>query len=98
MGASGLTSLGGRVLLVALAACSLHCSSTPRASSVQPARDEPGRDLYANKCQGCHRLRRPEDYSQTQWPALMDRMAIKAKLTPREKELIESYVLSACEK
>ena len=85
---SSLERVAGQMLLLALSACSLRCSSAP------PARDEPARELYANKCQGCHRLRRPEDYSQAQWPALMDRMAIKAKLTPREKELIESYVLS----
>ncbi len=67
------------------------------ASALPPATPETegGRALYAGKCHSCHRLYAPSRVAPEKWPALMDKMAVKAKLTPDEEQAILAYVLSA---
>ena len=77
-----------------IAACVLAACATARPPAVKAPPDE-GKPLYAAKCQGCHRLYPPEAIDHLKWPALLDRMALKAKLTPEEKERIGAYVTSA---
>jgi mono/diheme cytochrome c family protein len=67
------------------------------ASALPPATPETegGRELYAGKCHGCHRLYAPSRVAPEKWPALMEKMAAKAKLTPQEENDILAYVLAA---
>ena len=68
------------------------------ASALPPAsgrETEAGRALYADKCVGCHRLYRPDRVTAGKWPALLEKMAAKAKLTPEEEQAVLAYVLSA---
>ena len=84
-----------RVFTVLLAA--VACSLAACATALDPAPDpsfEPGRDLYAAKCGGCHRLRPPSKIDSRKWPTILDRMSVKAKLTPEQKTAIDAYVSS----
>jgi mono/diheme cytochrome c family protein len=67
------------------------------ASALPPATPETegGRALYAGKCHSCHRLYAPSRVPPGKWPALMEKMAVKAKLTPDEENQIPAYVLAA---
>ncbi len=79
-----------------VAAVSLACATAlPPASN--PAL-EPGRELYAAKCHGCHRLYAPSKINPQKWPAILDKMAVKAKLTPEEKSRLDAYVSSTVPK
>lgn len=51
-----------------------------------------GRAIYINKCGNCHTLYLPDKYSTPQWRFQTTRMAVKAKLNTREKELILRYL------
>jgi mono/diheme cytochrome c family protein len=71
----------------------LACAS----AALPPATPEmqEGRSLYAGKCHGCHRLYAPDRVTPEKWPALMEKMAQKAKLTEGEKDQVLAYVLAA---
>ena len=81
----------GLAILVGIMAALACASALPPAAP----ETESGRTLYAGKCHGCHRLYAPSRVAPDKWPALMDKMAIKAKLTPEEEQAILAYVLSA---
>jgi len=83
---SGLSIAG------ALAAAAVACAST-----IPPAtpETEPGRAIYVGKCHSCHRLYSPDRVTPEKWPALMEKMAAKAKLTPEEEKQVLDYVLAA---
>lgn len=73
--------------LAAAAAC---------ATTLPPATPEtaPGRALYTAKCHACHRMYRPDRVGPEKWPALLEKMAEKAKLTPEEEKQVLDYVLA----
>ena len=75
----------------ALAAAAAWASALPPATP----ETEPGRALYAGKCHACHRLYPPGRVGPEKWPALMEKMAEKAKLTPEEEKQVLAYVLAA---
>jgi len=87
-----LKPLAGGLALVVAAMAALAC-----ASALPPATPETegGRELYAGKCHGCHRLYAPSRVAPEKWPALMEKMAVKAKLTPDEESRILAYLLAA---
>jgi hypothetical protein len=87
----GLRAFSAAVLWAVIGLAAVGC-----ASVVLP--DGPGRDLYAAKCHSCHRLRDPARIDQQRWPAILDKMAEKAKLTPEEEETIRRYVEAASSK
>ena len=71
------------------------------ATALDPAPEpsfEPGRALYAAKCGGCHRLRQPSKIDAAKWPSILDKMAVKAKLTLEQESQIDSYVRSVVPK
>jgi mono/diheme cytochrome c family protein len=74
--------------LSAVVACATALDPAPEPSF------EPGRVLYAAKCGGCHRLRSPSKIDPRKWPSILDKMAVKAKLTPEQKLPIDAYVSS----
>ena len=69
------------------------CAATAPPPAGDHAEDR-ARELYANKCTACHRLHRPSEYSKEKWPAILDRMAVKAKLAPEEDDELRQYLLS----
>lgn len=51
-----------------------------------------GRALYISKCGNCHSLIVPEKHTAKDWNIWVNKMEPKAKITPREKELILVYL------
>lgn len=84
---SRAASLGIAAAFVAAVAC---------ATALPPATPETegGRAIYQAKCHSCHRLYAPSRVGPEKWPALMEKMAQKAKLTPEEEKQVLDYVLA----
>ncbi|MDP4197692.1 MAG: cytochrome c [Bacteroidota bacterium] len=51
-----------------------------------------GRNLYIDKCSGCHSLKDPSDYTEEEWGTVLKKMSRKAKLTDAEYEKISHYI------
>ncbi len=51
-----------------------------------------GRNIYIDKCAGCHNLILPKKYNNVQWIANLNKMQPKAKISNNEKKLIFDYL------
>ena len=51
-----------------------------------------GREIYINKCGGCHSLIIPEKFNAEEWNKWVEDMEPKAKLSGEEKQLILKYL------
>ncbi len=52
-----------------------------------------GRNVYIQKCSGCHSLKPPESYSEQKWATIFPKMSQKAKLKKAESEYLKRYLL-----
>jgi len=53
-----------------------------------------GQATYMAKCQRCHALKNPGDFTSDQWPPILNSMAVKAQLSDTEKANVLAYVLA----
>lgn len=53
-----------------------------------------GRDMYIEKCSGCHSLIEPSKFSEEKWMEEIKEMKVKAKLSDDEEFAILTYVLT----
>lgn len=96
-------------IIAALASCVLIIACSPRLikptltdetrgknlyADVSLASLEKGHELYIAKCGSCHKLHKPDSESEAEWRKILPVMARKAKLDPRQYELIERYVFT----
>lgn len=56
------------------------------------ARLREARQLYVNRCSGCHHVILPAAHDLDKWKATLDTMAVRAKLNEQQKELIWRYL------
>ncbi len=79
------------------------CASLPqveeiRANAVFPGVPveslRAGRNLYVNKCGGCHLLHLPSEFRKSEWSEkIIPEMSVEAKITAEESQLLLRYVL-----
>ena len=55
---------------------------------------ELGRDMYIEKCSGCHSLIPPAKFGEEKWVEEIKEMKVKAKLSDDEEFAILTYVLT----
>lgn len=53
-----------------------------------------GQKLYASSCAGCHKLFKPEEFSEAKWPGILNRMIPKADVAAADAALIRAYVIA----
>lgn len=53
-----------------------------------------GRDMYIEKCSGCHSLIPPSKFGEEKWMEEIKEMKVKAKLSDDEEFAILTYVLT----
>lgn len=53
-----------------------------------------GHDLFQNKCVKCHKLPKPDKYTNPQWTKILGKMAPKAKLNTDQSDLIYKYIVN----
>jgi hypothetical protein len=56
---------------------------------------EQGRSLFLQKCDRCHFQPRIKRRGPEKWPAIMDKMRLKAELSSRQDTLIRTYLMVA---
>jgi hypothetical protein len=90
-------------LLLLLAGCAGGLPHPTADVAVRAAHSQPGvtlesleagRGLYVQRCSGCHNLVVPTAKQPREWPVWVDKMAERAKLAPKERSLIESYLVA----
>ncbi len=62
-----------------------------------PAQLEAWRSLYVLKCSGCHLVKDPGAYTAEQWPKIMEKMSVKAKLSQDQEDVLMRYILTVVE-
>ena len=64
-------------------------------ANVELAQLTEGRTLLVQKCAGgeCHRVPLPSDAKKRDWPHHVFEMSERSKITPRERRLIEQYLV-----
>ncbi len=91
----------------ALLASTLACSAALRHPTEQDAHAagaqwphtavvdlERGRTVYVRRCSGCHTLYLPSAYAPEDWPALVEAMSGKARLTPEQQADVTRFVVT----
>ena len=51
-----------------------------------------GRQLYSSKCNSCHGIHDPAQYSAARWDSIMIPMQLKAKITDTQKDQILHWI------
>ena len=51
-----------------------------------------GKEIYESKCGSCHNLKKPSEYTFTEWNPIMNRMAKKADLDYLQKQNVLGYL------
>lgn len=57
-----------------------------------------GYNVFAEKCQKCHKLKDPAKFTTEDWNKILPKMAKKAKLTDDQTALVKTYVIAFCQK
>ena len=65
--------------------------ASPNESTMSPMVAE-GKIMYENKCANCHKLFAPTDFSKEEWPSILLRMQVKAKISDEDMAKINNYV------
>lgn len=52
-----------------------------------------GRAAYIERCAGCHHLYLPEERSPERWPAIVEDMASRTKISAKQVEEIQRYLV-----
>ena len=54
---------------------------------------ERGRTVYLRRCASCHILHRPREVTPAKWPAVVEKMGPRAKLSPAEAADVLRYLV-----
>ena len=52
-----------------------------------------GRDLYISKCNSCHKLYSPDQFTEVSWDSILTTMKIKAKTNDEQTTEIFNWIL-----
>ena len=84
-----ISSVVNALLLGLIIALSISCGG-----SVVDEESSPNSRLFAASCQSCHTLPKPTDQSDEEWPPLVKKYGIQAKLTGEQIDRITIYLLA----
>jgi len=92
--------LAGAVFLAACATLAPHptvedvARAPTRSPAVTLADLERGRSLYLGRCSSCHHAFEPASKSVDSWPAYIDKMKQRAKLSDGDAALVLDYLVT----
>ena len=55
---------------------------------------EQGRGVFVSRCSNCHNLPDPAQKTAEEWPAAVDEMAARARLSDQDKANVARYLAS----
>jgi cytochrome c5 len=70
-------------------------AATAKDPGVTEAQLGEGEKTFAARCNGCHHYPDRDAFTADQWPAILDKMAVKAKLSPAQKDDVLHFVLAS---
>lgn len=62
------------------------------SATVSNAQYLEGKLVFETKCGKCHKLKDPARGNMVKWTKWIDRMAVKAKLTPEQKMQVTNFI------
>lgn len=65
-----------------------------RTPGITLASLERGREIYVERCSGCHHLPLPESQPADRWEQVVDEMAARAQLSGDDRELVVAFLAS----
>jgi len=68
----------------------VEAKPSPAAAPADPVAI--GQSIYQSKCVDCHKLPRPDDYTQADWVHIMIKMSRKAHLSEDETTRVLAFV------
>jgi mono/diheme cytochrome c family protein len=85
------------IMLLIAAGCAkmppLATALDAERANVDLASLQNGREVYIQKCKGCHGLPMPTDYSPAEWPKKVGDMAERSKIDDAQRRAIEQYLV-----
>ncbi|MEJ7600256.1 MAG: hypothetical protein WKG01_20270 [Kofleriaceae bacterium] len=86
------------LLAFALVACARRVPPVATANDAERGQValgelERGRALVLGKCARCHATPLPSDHTATQWPGMINEMAVRSKLDAGERTAITRYLV-----
>ncbi|MEZ5993362.1 MAG: hypothetical protein R3E76_13570 [Planctomycetota bacterium] len=87
------TSVKSLLLLTVLAAGLAACESLPRGPDREAEPVEYGRWMYERKCQQCHDLYDPREFTQRSLVRALKRYAPRAGLQREDRPYVEQYLV-----
>lgn len=84
------------IIILFVWGCSHKTAPSTQTSSTQSTSTSTaaaaGKETYVAKCQRCHSLKNPANYTTDQWVPILNNMAAKANLSDDEKANVMAYV------
>lgn len=81
-----------------LASCSQKTTQTGKvetSAKTLSANALQGQKIYTEKCGSCHKLFKPEKFSEAKWKHEVPEMAKLAKISTEDENLVLTYVLES---
>lgn len=75
--------------IVLTAACSQGYFVNTEVATQHPE----GRELYISKCNSCHQLYNPDNYTNLGWDSILVTMQMKAKIKEEQSNQIYNWIL-----
>lgn len=66
--------------------------AAPAASASMPVEFQKGRSLYEARCQECHKLHEPSEFTADGWDAIVEKMKYKASLDKDDEGTLLTYL------
>lgn len=71
--------------------CATAVAASDGGGLLSPAELRKAEKLDKRKCYRCHKPHDPRQYADEEWDEWMDKMSRKARLKPRDEELLRRY-------
>lgn len=92
--------------IIALGAFAVLVACSPKTTQTSTGKVEPvsktlsasaleGQKIYTENCGSCHKLFKPEKFSESTWRHEVPKMAKLAKISTEQENLVLTYVLEA---
>ena len=87
------------IILVGCVACTtqLYVPAEANVNKVETAslaELKKGHELFQNNCGKCHKLPKPDKFTNPQWTKILEKMSPKAKLNTDQSALIYKYIVN----
>ena len=80
------------IILIFVLCLIAACSQSYIVNMNENTKFPEGRELFASKCGGCHKLYNPDQFTSAEWDSLLFLMKRKAKIVEEQKNEIYKWI------